>query len=118
MRVRREGPVSARVLAHISEAEPWGAPQTLEQLAAERAPVQCSYCKEAIVHDGEEWKHVRTGLSAHWNRKECHPPCRDCDREGLIAIGEDRFVGSGIRFVVDHFLCREHARTGFFVERT
>jgi hypothetical protein len=36
----------------------------------------------------------------------------------MIAIGSDAFVGSGIRFVVDHFLCREHARHGVFIERT
>lgn len=103
--------MSGTVLAHITEAEPWG-------VATEREPVFCSYCREAIEHDGEIWRHVRTGLSADWRSKECHPPCRDCDREGLIAIGADQFVGSGIRFVVDHFLCREHARASAVVERT
>jgi hypothetical protein len=82
---------------------------TLEQLAAERPRCICDYCKEPIVHDGEIWRHVRTGLSADWRSKECHPSCRDCDKEGLIAIGADQFIGSGIRFVIDHFLCREHA---------
>ncbi len=90
----------------------------LEAVAAERPRVICSYCREAIVHDGEEWRHVRTGLSAHWRTKECHPPCRDCDKEGLIAIGSDRFVGSGIRFVVEFFACAEHARRHSFIERT
>lgn len=88
-------------------------PEPLDVLAAERPPVVCSYCREAIVHDGAIWRHVRTGLSADWRSKECHPPCRECDREGLIAIGSDQFVGSGIRFVVDHFACREHASSTF-----
>jgi hypothetical protein len=91
---------------------------SLEQLAAERPPVVCSYCREAIVHDGAIWRHVRTGLSADWRSKECHPPCRDCDKEGLIAIGADQFVGSGIRFVVDHFLCHDHAAKKVSFQRT
>ncbi len=104
--------MSAKVLARISEQEPWGA-------MSEREPVFCSYCKEEITHDGERWTHVRTGCSADWRDKECHPLCRDCDRPGLVAIGCDRFVGSGIRFVVDHFLCREHAHgASTFIERT
>lgn len=90
----------------------------LDAIAAERSPVACSYCKEPTVHDGEEWRHVRTGLSAHWRTRECHPICRDCDREGLIAIGADRFVGSGIRFEVEFFACAEHARRHAFIERT
>lgn len=90
----------------------------LDAVAAERPAVICSYCFEAIVHDGEIWRHVRTGLSADWRSKECHPPCRDCDREGLIAIGAEQFVGSGIRFVIDHFACLEHARGDAFIERT
>lgn len=100
--------MSARVLAHISESEPWG--------VTDDEPVFCSYCKEQIEHNGEQWTHIRTGLSADWRSKECHPPCRDCDKEGLIAIGADQFVGSGIRFVIDHFACREHAHGVF--ERT
>lgn len=95
-----------------------GAP-SLEALAADRPRVICSYCREPIVHDGDEWMHVRTGLSAHWRTKECHPPCRDCEREGLIAVGCDRFDGSGIRFHVEYFVCHEHARrSSAFIERT
>lgn len=90
----------------------------LSALAAEQPDVICSYCKEAIVHDGEQWRHVRTGLSAHWSTKDCHPLCRDCDQEGLIAIGADRFIGSGIRFEVEYFLCPAHAKRGPFIERT
>lgn len=90
----------------------------LDVVAAEREPVICSYCKEPVVHDGEIWRHVRTGLSADWRSKECHPLCRDCDKEGLIAIGADQFIGSGIRFVVDYFACADHARRGSFIERT
>lgn len=92
--------------------------RSLEDIAAERELVQCSYCKEPVVHDGDIWRHVRTGLSADWRSKECHPPCRDCDREGLIAIGSDAFVGSGIRFVIDHFACATHARGQAFIQRT
>lgn len=90
----------------------------LDTIAAERPRVICSYCREAIVHDGEIWRHVRTGLSADWRSKECHPPCRDCDKEGLIAIGSDRFDGSGIRFHVEYFACAAHARRHAFIEHT
>jgi len=92
--------------------------QQLADLAAEQERVICSYCKEDIVHDGDSWRHVRTGLSADWRSKECHPTCRDCDKEGLIAIGADQFVGSGIRFVVEYFACAEHARRGPFIQHT
>lgn len=82
----------------------------LEAIAAERQPVVCSYCREAIVHDGDIWRHVRTGLSADWRSKECHPPCRDCGKPATRAIGGSQFIGSGIAFVIDHFVCQEHAR--------
>jgi hypothetical protein len=55
--------------------------RSLDAVAAERPPVICSYCKEPVVHDGDQWRHVRTGCSADWRSKECHPPCRDCDQE-------------------------------------
>jgi len=123
--------MSGRLVGQITPTEPWGAPlpdprpvpparadvAMLQALAAERSPVECSYCHEAIVHDGEIWRHVRTGCSADWRSKDCHPLCRDCDREGLVAIGCDQFVGSGIRFVVSHFLCREHARRQPTIDR-
>lgn len=92
--------------------------RSLAELAAECPPAICSYCREAIVHDGEMWRHVRTGLSAATRTRDCHPLCRDCDREGLIAVGADRFDGSGIRFQVEYFLCPQHAKQGPFIERT
>jgi hypothetical protein len=98
--------MSARVLARITPEEPWGETrQPLDVVAAERPPVFCSYCHEAITHDGEMWRHVRTGLSADWRSKECHPLCRECGAPATRAIGGEMFVGSGIRFVVDHFVC-------------
>jgi hypothetical protein len=91
----------------------------IDVVAAERPQVICDYCREAIVHDGEIWRHVRTGLSADWRSKECHPPCRYCDKEGTRAVGADRSDGSGIRFYIEYFVCAEHARrNGPFIERT
>ncbi len=94
-------------------------PAVLQALVDPSDPVICDYCREAVVHDGEQWWHVRTGLSAHWRTKVCKPLCRECERDGLVAVGSDAFVGSGIRFVVQHFLCHEHIKhTSAFIERT
>lgn len=113
--------MSAKVLASITEQTPWGElphieGQSLAAVAAEREPVVCSYCKEPIVHDGDIWRHVRTGLSAHWRSKECRPLCRDCGAPAIRAIGDSAFIGSGIAFVVDHFACEACARKSTFIE--
>ena len=89
--------MSAKVLAQITEAAPWG-------ITADET-VFCSHCKEPIVHDGERWTHIRTGLSADWRDKQCRPLCQSCGQPATRAIGGNQFVGSGIRFVIDHFLC-------------
>lgn len=100
---------AARHLDDAAAGESAPSLDVLATLAAERPRVVCNSCHEDIVHVGEWW-HVRTGLSAHWRDKDCRPLCRDCEKPGLIAIGADAFVGSGIRFVVDHFACHEHAK--------
>lgn len=84
--------------------------RSLDAIAAERQPVQCNYCREPVVHDGDIWRHVRTGLSADWRSKDCQPMCRDCGKPAVRAIGGSQFIGSGIAFVIDHFLCLEHLR--------
>lgn len=113
--------MSAKVLATITEQTPWGELTqinglSLAAVAAEREPVICSYCKEPIVHDGDIWRHVRTGLSAHWRSKECRPLCRDCGAPAIRAIGDSGFIGSGIAFVIDHFSCAKCDSTGALVE--
>lgn len=79
--------------------------RSLEAVAADRRLVICDYCREPVVHDGAIWRHVRTGLSADWRAKDCQPMCRDCGKPAVRAIGGSQFIGSGIAFVIDHFVC-------------
>jgi len=84
---------------------------SLDELAAvakTRPSVICDYCREPIVHDGDTWVHVRTGLDAHWRTRECRPLCKTCGGPATKAIGGecyDGWNGGSIRFKIDHFIC-------------
>lgn len=76
------------------------------------AEAYCGDCWEPIAHDGEEWRHVRTGLSAHWKFKACKPLCDwpECNHDADTgrSLGRDEWTGSGFRWRATHFLCTEH----------
>jgi hypothetical protein len=83
---------------------------SLEELAASRESVYCSYCQEPIVHDGDIYRHVRTGLSAMGRSQECQPLCKFCGARATRAIGGYRYLnfdGCGPRFTIDHFACAD-----------
>lgn len=102
------------------------APVTLRDRPASIDPqaVYCSSCWEPIAHDGEMWRHVRTGASAHWNDKQCAPLCDwpGCDEPAPHAIRRQVFSGSQIEWRTDHFVCSTHrdayARMQVVIEHT
>lgn len=92
---------------------------SLAELAASRPSVICEHCKEPIVHDGDIYRHVRTGLSAMGKSKECQPLCKFCGERAKVSIGAECFDGSRIRFMIDHFACEACVKKSGsgFVER-